>query len=616
MHDTIVAQDAVTAECSEGQLVAPHMSQPELSGPGEAPFWQVSDGSCEVELAVDIDELLHAEVTTPRASTISEKWGASKLMRSSTGTHPRHHRQLRRATRVAAHDARSAAHFTRGGGGVHDAVRYVPPVTPGEHKEPREEELEELPPLDGATDEDAESPAPDLEEDEVPEESADPFDDRTGDPTQGDGAAEIELAGKEGGWLDEAEEAEGLDVGDAEILDEEADLLCDNEEPGAGDEDYGLGGEEGKTDQDAGEEGPGDDDEELREEDLPRLDADEGGSPDDEDFVEEGFGNDEGALGVPWSASPWERVGAPLAVGPVRALASVPGGVLAGGAGVFRVDLEGGVERLVAAGLVGGDVTRVWALGGALVVTTEEGGLFVSTDDGATFARSTAWRSLLRLDEAAAGLEVVALTSQAQPGVEIWGRSAQGTLLVSGDQGASFEVVDESGFVAALAVSDGLVAGELVALVRTLRGGELARGRRGALVHTSLAGALDQEELAGKVEVAARGLDLALHPEGKPLSLSLDGGVSWARPPLTEATTVMAWSKGETALLAGLYDEKQERAFLVQVSPRGEVTIVAEAGVSPPDVDGGIQALVADDARGVVWVGGGFGVAAFAPKRP
>jgi hypothetical protein len=500
-------------------------------------------------------------------------------------------------------------------------MRYVPRVTPGEHKQPRDEELEELPPLDGQADEDAESPAPDLDEDELPEDSADPFDDRTGDPTQGDGAAELEIVGKEAGWLDEAEEAEGLDVGDSELLSEQTDLLRDNEEPGAGDEDYGLGGEEVGTDADGGEEGPGDDDDELREEDLPRLDADEGGSPDDQDFVEEGFGAEEGALGVPWSPSPWERVGAPLAVGPVRALACVPGGLLAGGAGLFRVDLEGGVERLAADGLTGGDVTRVWAIGAAVLATTEEGDLFVSSDQGATFTRSSGWRGLVRPDEAAAGLEVVVggghgagARGPEEPAgrAELWGRTAQGALLFSGDLGASFEVVDVGGFVAAIALG---ADGELVALVRALRGGELARGSRGALVQSSLAGALDPDELAGKVELAARGPDLALHPEGKALSLSLDGGVSWARPTLTGPVHPMAWWKGEAVLLAGLYDEKQERAFLVQVSPRGEVGIVAEAGVSPPDVDGGIQALLCDDARGVVWVGGGFGVAAFAPRR-
>jgi hypothetical protein len=280
-----------------------------------------------------------------------------------------------------------------------------------------------------------------------------------------------------------------------------------------------------------------------------------------------------------------------------------------GGAGLLRVDLEGAVDKLVANSLSGGDITRVWAHGAAFVVTTEEGGLFVSPSldrkGGATFTRVDAWRRLVRPDEAAAGIEVVMAEG------ELWARTAQGMVLFSRDLGASFEVVDLGGFVAAVGVD---AAGALVALVRTLRGAELARGRRGALTHVALRGALAKEELAGKVQLAARGLDVALAPEGKPVSLSLDGGVSWARAAGTETTTAMAWAAAEGCLLVGLFDERQERAFLAHVSPRGEPRLVAEMTGAPPDVEGGIHALACDDARGVVWVAGGFGVAAFTPR--
>jgi len=477
-----------------------------------------------------------------------------------------------------------------------------------QRKPPRDEELEELPPLDGGTDDDAEAPAPDLDEEELPADSGDPFDDRTGDPTQGDGSAELDLSGKEAGWLEGSDEAQGLDIGDDDLVSEEANLLHDNEEPGTGDEDYGIGGDEEKSDADGGEEGPGDADEELREEDLPRLDADEGGSPDDEDFVEEGFGEDEAALGVPWAAERWDRVGAPLEAGPVRAVACVTGGALVGGLGLFRVDLEGGVDKLSAKGLDRGDVSRVSALGSAVVVTNEEGEPWVSEDRGASFRPVVAWRALVRPDEAAAGIEVVI----AHANGEVWGRTAQGTLLFSADLGASFEVVDLGGFVAAVAVD---AAGQLAALVRTLRGSELARGPRKALVHTSLTGALLPDELAGKVQIALRGADVALAPEGRTLSLSLDGGVTWSRVQGTSSATALAWSKEEGCLLVGLFDERNERAYLAHVSPRGEPRLVAEMTAAPPDVEGGIQALAFDEARGVVWIAGGFGVTALAPKR-
>jgi hypothetical protein len=487
-------------------------------------------------------------------------------------------------------------------------TRYVPRVVPVQQKQPRDEELEELPPLDGGKEDDVEDPAPDLEDEEVPKGGEDPFDDKTGDPTQGDGTAELELSGSEGGWLEEADAAEGLDIGDAELLSEEADLLRDNEEPGTGNEDYGIGDDEVAQGTDGGEEGPGDDDEELREEDLPRLDADEGGSPDDEDFVEDGFGADEEALGVPWGAARWERVGAPLEVGPVRSLALVAGGLLVGGSGLFRVDLEGGVEKLAASGLAGGDVTGVWAVDGAVWVTTEEGELYASKDQGKTFQKVIAWRALVRPDEAAAGIQVAA------GGGGLWGRTAQGTLLFSGDLGATFEVVDAGGFVAALD-SDALgMPGDVVAVVRTLRGGEMVRWRaHDSAVHAALTGALETAELAGPLRVATRGVDLALSPESTPVSVSLDGGATWARAPKTATATAIAWSKGE-GLLVGLYDERQERAYLAHVSPGGQTNLLAEMTAAPPDVEGGIQALAYDEARGVVWVAGGFGVTALAAR--
>ena len=265
-----------------------------------------------------------------------------------------------------------------------------------------EEELGELPPLDGEGD-DAEAPAPDLEDSEVASEDGDPLDDKTGE----DEAVEIaDLTGSEGGWLEDAEEAEGLDVGADDLLTEQTQLLEGNEEPGVGDEDYGLDDDERATDPDAGEEGPADADEELREQDLPRLDADEGGSPDDEDFIDEGFGAEEGAPGVPWGTPRWEPAGAPIAVGAMRAVACVSRGALVGGASIGLIDLEGGCEKVAAAGLDGGDVTRLWARGSAVVVTTEEGGPFASRDGGASFAAVSSWRALVGPEEAAAGVEV------------------------------------------------------------------------------------------------------------------------------------------------------------------------------------------------------------------
>jgi len=475
-------------------------------------------------------------------------------------------------------------------------------MTPQKQPLKREdEELGELPPMDGE-DDDTEAPAPDLEDSEVDPESDDPFDDKTGEDDAVEGP---EVTGSEGGWLDDAEEAEGLDVGADDLLTEQTQLLEGNEEPGVGDEDYGLGDDERTTDTDAGEEGPADADEELREQDLPRLDADEGGSPDDEDFIDEGFGAEEGAPGVPWGSPRWEPAGAPLAIGAMRAVACVSRGALVGGASLCLLDLEGGCEKLAATGLDGGDVTRVWARGSALVVTNEDGEPFASRDSGASFAPMSSWRALVRPDEAAAGIEVALGEG------ELWARTAQGGLLWSGDLGATWKTVDAGGFVAQIAVDE---AGALVALVQALRGAEIARGKRGSIAHTTLPEGLVPAALTGRVQIAARGSEVALVVEGRAVQLSLDAGATWTRAPGTETATALGWPKEEGSLLVGLYDDREERTWLARVSSRGEARVVAEVTGANPEIEGGILAMACDDARGVVWVVGGFGVVALQPR--
>jgi hypothetical protein len=464
-----------------------------------------------------------------------------------------------------------------------------------------EEELGELPPLDGAGDDDTEAPAPDLTDDEVAHDGGDPLDDKTGE----DDAVEApEVTGTEGGWLEDADEAETLDVGGDDLLIEQTELLADNDEPGVGDEDYELGDDETATDDDAGEEGPGDDDEELREEDLPRLDADEGGSPDDEDFIDEGFGAEEGAPGVPWGSPRWERAGSPVDAGPMRAVACVARGVLAGGSSLSLVDLEGGSEKAVAVGLDGGDVTRLWARGSAVVATTEDGELFASRDAAASFVAVTSWRALVRPEEGAVGVEVALGEG------ELWGRTAQGALLWSGDLGGTWKAVDAGGFVAAVGVDE---AGELVAIVQAMRGAEVVRGKRGALRHGSLPEGIVPATLSGRIQVAARGGSVAVAIEGEAVRLSFDGGATWARAPGTATATAIGWPKEEGTLLVGLHDEREERTWLARVSSLGEARVVAEVTGANPEIEGGILGLAWDEARGVVWVAGGFGVMALQP---
>src|SRR5262249_33086709 len=145
------------------------------------------------------------------------------------------------------------------------------------------------------------------------------LDDATGEDDPPD-TTDLDLDGAEGGWLTEGAEAQDLDLGDSAIVDfsdEEQAGRGQNldgtapatgrgqnldgtspatgrgqnldDELGVGDEDFGFGSAPERGGLDAGDEGPLDADEELREADLPALDADEEGDLEDEALVDPGF---------------------------------------------------------------------------------------------------------------------------------------------------------------------------------------------------------------------------------------------------------------------------------------------------------------------------------------
>ena len=88
----------------------------------------------------------------------------------------------------------------------------------------------------------------------------------------------------------------------------------------APDEDFGIGEGAERSRLDFAEEGPVNADEELRDEDLPALDADdapeEEGRTEDDGLLDERVIGEE-PLGLPWAAHPWTRVGPPLGLSSV-----------------------------------------------------------------------------------------------------------------------------------------------------------------------------------------------------------------------------------------------------------------------------------------------------------
>lgn len=170
---------------------------------------------------------------------------------------------------------------------------------------PEADELD-LPPYDGAAEgEDADEAteaglAFDLHEQH---ELGDALDDAT---SEGDPLDELVVEGAEGGWLVDADDAGALDVGPFDVsLSAEVKLLeVDEVEPLGADDELGAGEEVVHTD--GGEEGPLADDEELREEDLPALDADDDGDVADESLYERGILD--AAEELRWDDRAWARV--------------------------------------------------------------------------------------------------------------------------------------------------------------------------------------------------------------------------------------------------------------------------------------------------------------------
>ena len=262
-----------------------------------------------------------------------------------------------------------------------------------------------------------------------------------------------------------------------------------------GDEDFGLGDQEEGAGLDAGEEGPKDDDEELREVDLPPLDADEEGELDDADLVEPSFGEGLDAT-LPRAARAWEAVGAPLDVGETSAVVCADKGAvvaaLRAAPSLVRVDLEGACEPLAAL-----STKRLVASAGMLAIVTDDGRLRASRDGGATFA----------LVEGASDVESVALASG-----EIWILMRAGRVSRTADLGKTWDA--PLGAARALAIAGDGAA--VVALVREAGGGTRAifgaSGRSDALPEGS------RRRSALTPILSARGARLAVSGEPRGLA--------------------------------------------------------------------------------------------------
>ena len=160
------------------------------------------------------------------------------------------------------------------------------PALDGEGEEPTNEDFALVPEAPGAND------------------GLDPFDDATGESLPHE---DLTVEGAETGWLEGAETASALDIGAHDLTFETEGKVLEDDEPDARSDglDDLVDADEAAFGPDAGEEGPLAEDEELREEDLPALDADEEGDVPDEHLFDRGLisGDDD----LRWDDRAWTR---------------------------------------------------------------------------------------------------------------------------------------------------------------------------------------------------------------------------------------------------------------------------------------------------------------------
>jgi hypothetical protein len=486
-----------------------------------------------------------------------------------------------------------------------------------------DEELDDLPPIDGGDAEDGEPPPEELDEEEAGREggAGDPLDDSTGEDDPVDDE-ELDTAGAEGGWMDDAGESETLDVGVPDTFgEEEGSALLEGADELEAEEEDDLGfGEEPSAVGDAGEEGFVDDDEDLREEDLPRLDAEDESDLDDADLAFSLPDDDEiEESRPPWDDRAWERAEGEVRVPPAAAAPACGGAVVtAFGEGLARVEPDGQVTRLEGLGLRGGAPTAIASQedgGGGLLVTTPRGGVLVSSDGGRSFVEANGWRACVASEVGPGGRDVDGPLEIAARGAEIWGRTRSGALVASRDRGATWERVAAGKRFEAIALD--AATGDLFAVARDAGATHVLQVAQGAV----LGGAFVAEDWAALpsgpvIDLAAHAGELAIGVLGRGAFRGASGASrAWARLEGTASITALTFGSFG-AILVALYSDGDGKSWIVEGKPEVPPSVVAELEAPADDDEGArVKALRWDDRRKVLWAAGGFGLAAVRPVR-
>jgi hypothetical protein len=285
----------------------------------------------------------------------------------------------------------------------------------------------------------------------------------------------------------------------------------------------------------------------------------------------------------------------------MNAVACSRRGVVAAGRQIARCDLEGACEVIEADGLDG--VIRHMAVNkDAIAVVTEKGALQISRDGGAHFLFAAPFGDGDLAESRDVIFDEGRLLVLARAGV----------VYASDDLGDHWTPVAER--IEAIAPGVMLATNGEGHAIAVLRGRE-----RIALP--------ESPRLKPVALLAARGKAIACGGRGAPMLVSVDG-VSFTSYPSLASASAAAFLDDEGTLAVALYGATEDTSWLACVDKGGRVETVAELGRGRADADpeddqdgtaellhdGCAVGLTQDDAHGVIWVVGGFGLLAL--ERP
>jgi hypothetical protein len=349
-------------------------------------------------------------------------------------------------------------------------------------------------------------------------------------------------------------------------------------------------------------------------EELPAIDAD------DEGWFEES--PDLSALQIlrddpppPWSALRWDERRPAELFGEASCLALVPGGLVLAGTELCYVPSSGQPRRALET--AGGRVVSVCGTtDGSVLFATTAGTLGRTAVAGAAVGLA-GWREVAGLTS----VEQRALELTAVPGQErVFARASNGALLMSEDAGRHFERVELCSAVHACTANG---AG-FVALLGPAGEPKLAFSTGADTVTLlDLEGPARNVALSEEPRIAAHGRVIAVGSYGHGLAVGLlDQGSVAVIAGTHEVTAIAAGERnGHTVVWAALFREARDETELVEIDPHTSVVErIASLCKPAEDSDAGeghsrVTALVWDPEACRLWVAGAFGLTSFAPPR-